>query len=168
MAPHGAGPRRAEAFAASIADQPFEALVTSAERKAVETAQVLGAALALPLLVDEELGENDRSATGFLPPAEFERTADAFFAHPDESVRGWETAAAARRRIVTAVRRHTAEQPPRRTLFVAHGAVGTLLLSDLMRLPTSRTLDQPRQGCWFAFEPTTWTAEDRWRPLPDG
>lgn len=36
--------------------------------------------------------ENDRSSTGFLPPEEFEVVADAFFAQPGVSVRGWETA----------------------------------------------------------------------------
>jgi broad specificity phosphatase PhoE len=102
-----------------------------------------------------------------LPPAEFEHTADEFFAHSDDSIRGWETATTARRRIVGAVRRISAGAPDRRILFVAHGAVGSLLLSDLMGSSISRDLDQPRQGCWFAFDPTTWTAEGTWRALPD-
>jgi hypothetical protein len=35
-----------------------------------------------------ELGENDRSATGFLEPDVFETTADRFFAEPDRSIDG--------------------------------------------------------------------------------
>jgi hypothetical protein len=45
--------------------------------------------------------------------------------------------------------------------------VGSLLLGDLLALPISRTLDQPRQGCWYSFEPETWRAEHRWRELPE-
>jgi hypothetical protein len=35
-----------------------------------------------------ELGENDRSATGFLEPDVFDATADRFFAEPDRSIDG--------------------------------------------------------------------------------
>ena len=62
-------------------------VVSSAERKARETAEFLAAAVRRPVTVDEDLGENDRSATGYLPPAEFEAVADQFFAHPEESSR---------------------------------------------------------------------------------
>jgi hypothetical protein len=46
--------------------------------------------------------ENDRSATGFLPPPEFEAVADAFFVRPLESVRGQYTAGAVEGEAVTA------------------------------------------------------------------
>ena len=38
------------------------------------------------------LHENDRSATGYLPPNQFEAMADRFFAEPQASVLGWERA----------------------------------------------------------------------------
>ena len=38
------------------------------------------------------IGENDRSATGFVPAEEFEALADTFFADPHTSIRGWERA----------------------------------------------------------------------------
>ena len=44
--------------------------------------------------------ENDRSATGFLEPSEFERVADEFFARPTVSIGGWERAIDAQKRIV--------------------------------------------------------------------
>ena len=56
--------------------------------------------LGLTPIVIDGLGENDRSSTGYLPKAEFEAVADAFFARPEESVRGWERAVDAQRRIV--------------------------------------------------------------------
>jgi hypothetical protein len=78
--------------------------------------------------VHDALHENDRSATGFIPPPEFERMADAFFAHPEESVRGWERAVDAQTRIAAAVDELLDRSPQGTVAFVAHGGVGTLLL----------------------------------------
>jgi hypothetical protein len=47
--------------------------------------------------------ENDRSATCFLEPNEFEAVADQFFAQSLVSVRGWERAIDAQFRIVREV-----------------------------------------------------------------
>lgn len=52
----------------------------------------MGHGRALPLGIDPLLGENDRSATGYLPHEEFEAAANAFFEQPDASFCGWETA----------------------------------------------------------------------------
>jgi hypothetical protein len=51
-------------------------------------AEIIAACLDLAIEIRPVMRENDRAATGFLPPAEFEVTADAFFARPRESVRG--------------------------------------------------------------------------------
>lgn len=156
-----AGRARAERLAALPWVAGLARLVSSAERKACETAEVLARAHGLPWTVDAELGENDRSATGFLPPAEFERVAEEFFARPDESVRGWESARHAQRRVVRVVRRHTADGDGA-VGFVAHGAVGTLLWCDLERRPVHRRHDQPGQGSWYPFDPGSWTAGHGW------
>jgi broad specificity phosphatase PhoE len=130
----------------------------STERKAIDGAAILAAHCGLPYAMAEDLGENDRSATGFLPPDEFEHVADQFFAEPHASVRGWETAAAAQARIVAAVTRIAdaadREQCAGALAFVSHGAVGTLLWCHLAGEPISRTRDQPANGGgnWFAFD----------------
>lgn len=139
-------------------------VVSSAERKAVETAQVLAEAAGLPVGVDEALGENDRSATGFLPPAEFEAVADQFFARPQESVRGWERAADAQRRIVAAVERVVAAATGD-VAVVAHGGVGALLLCHLLGVPIDRRYDQPGQGSWYGFDAATGRVAHGWRRL---
>lgn len=123
------------------------AVFTSAERKAVEAANILAGHLSLEPVVIADLGENDRSATGFLPKPEFERVADGFFAHPDESVRGWEPAIDAQRRIISAVNSAIVMAPPDENMaIVSHGAVGALLRCHLKRVPISRTEDQPAGG----------------------
>src|SRR5262249_4015399 len=75
-------------------------VVSSAEQKALETAEPLAAALGIPLEIREEMHENDRSATGFLAPVEFASVANEFFAYPNQSIRGWERAVDAQARIV--------------------------------------------------------------------
>lgn len=129
-------------------------VVSSAEVKALETARPLAKALDATLLIRPEMHENDRSATGFLPPAEFEHVADRFFATPDDSVRGWETARHAQARILRAVEACVAEAPAGDILFVGHGGVGTLLYCALAGLPISRAFDQGAGGggCWFGFD----------------
>jgi broad specificity phosphatase PhoE len=143
-------------FAASGALEGVTSVWASTECKAIEAAGVLAGALGLGVAVREDLGENDRSATGFLPPPEFERMADAFFANPDVSVRGWERAVDAQARIVAAVRAVVANSPEGDVLVAAHGAVGALLRGHLLGAPISRVLDQPGQGCWFAVALPAW------------
>ena len=86
------GIRRMRAFASLHDLGKLSAVWASAETKAIEAAGILAGRFGLPVAVHPGLHENDRSATGFLPPPEFEKVADAFFAHPEQSVRGWERA----------------------------------------------------------------------------
>jgi broad specificity phosphatase PhoE len=150
------GIARMRAFAGTEEARGIRAIWSSAETKAIEAAGLLGAALGLGLSVEEGLGENDRSATGYLPPPEFQKAADAFFAHPDESFRGWETARAAQRRICEAVARVAAARPPAGDMAIlAHGGVGALLLAAVSGQPISRALDQPGGGggCLLLLQP---------------
>ena len=64
----------------------------SDEIKARDTARILGDSEEIAPQSVPAMAENDRSATGFLAPDQFETVADAFFARPDESVLGWERA----------------------------------------------------------------------------
>jgi len=86
------GRAKMEAFSASNVFATLEAIWSSNETKAKEATDILGARLDLPVRIEADLRENDRSATGYLPPMEFERVADAFFRVPDASTRGWERA----------------------------------------------------------------------------
>ena len=129
-----------------------ETIIASAERKAIETAEILAGARGLTVEVRSGLHENGRSATGYLAAPEFERLADAFFANPNLSARGWERALDAQARISA-----HAEQIPRdrrgTVCLVGHGGVGTLLYCHLAGLPVDRRYDQPvGGGCYFTFD----------------
>ena len=130
-------------------------IVSSQERKAIDAAQILAEGLGLGFSTMVGLGENDRSATGYLPRDEFEAMADAFFARSEESVRGWERAVDAQRRIVGAVEAVLATAPPAGDVaVVSHGAVATLLMCAMENLEISRAHDQPQGngGNYYAFD----------------
>jgi broad specificity phosphatase PhoE len=142
-------------------------VISSDETKALETADPIAAALGITLQVRPEMHENDRSATGFLPPEEFERVADQFFADPSRSARGWETALDAQRRIMNEVENCLAEPVDGDVLFVGHGGVGTLLFCSLSGLVIDRKYDQGPGGggCWFEFDILTRRPMSGWRPM---
>ena len=157
------GLERMRALTAPV--EHVRAIWSSAERKAVQAAEILAERLAIAPTILHELGENDRSATGFLEPDVFEATADRFFAEPDRSIDGWETASAAQARIVAAVDRVLAQSPAGDVAIVAHGGVGTLLQCALRGVPITRELDQPGQGHWFAFERASRRVLHGWRRI---
>ncbi len=156
--------------------QALQRIVSSAENKAIETARILAETSGAEIEIIEAMHENDRSATGFLPPPEFEKAADWFFAHPEESFHGWEKAIDAQARIVSAVKtvldRHDPQQP---IAFVGHGGVGTLLKCHIEGRGISRSKDQPPGGgnlfrfsiadfSLAAASPTCdWTAMETWQ-----
>lgn len=129
-------------------------IYSSAERKAKDGAAVLAAHRDLEPSELADLGENDRSATGYLPPEEFQLVADQFFAEPEQSVRGWERAVDAQERIVSAVAAVDSKAPSGDVAIVAHGGVGALLMCHALGVGISRHYDQPfgGGGCWFALE----------------
>src|SRR3569833_3165378 len=109
------GRARAEAFSRHPLVTAARRVVASTEAKAIELAQILAVANRIPFTTDAEFDENDRSATGYVPAERFEQLADAFFAHPDESVEGWEPAREAQARIAgafeAAIALHAIERP---------------------------------------------------------
>jgi broad specificity phosphatase PhoE len=165
------GHARAETCARQPWARRLTRIISSGERKAIETAEILATAAGLQIEIDPFTHENDRSATGFLEPSDFEKAADWFFAHPHESYRGWERAIDAQARIVGAVdailATHDANNP---IAFVGHGGVGTLLKCHISGIPISRQKDQPGGGgnlfCFSLADrriSCDWTAMEIWQ-----
>jgi broad specificity phosphatase PhoE len=160
------GRERAVLAASSDWSRQIGRFVASTERKAIETADILSAGR-LSIETDHAMGENDRSATGFLRPDAFEEAADWFFAHPEQSFRGWERAVDAQARIVSAVERALVDHDPAIPIaFVGHGGVGTLLKCHLKGKPIHRNGDQPAGGGnLFAFRLADRAVTCDWTPM---
>jgi broad specificity phosphatase PhoE len=143
-------------------------IVCSQERKAIDSAMILDGGVGIGFTTLAGLGENDRSATGYLPRVEFEAVADQFFAFPEQSIRGWERAADAQRRIVRAFETVLALSiPDTDTAIVSHGAVGALLICHLEGVPISRAEDQPAGsgGYYYAIDPQRRLLRHGWTPI---
>lgn len=144
------------------------ALYCSSEQKALDGTAILGAHLGLVPNIRKDLGENDRSSTGYLPKAAFLAHVTRFFAEPGKSVGGWEPAQVAQDRIVAAIKEIArVEDSQARIAVIAHGGVGALLLTSLMARPISMDQEQPGQtgGNFFTFECERWVPVSGWRPV---
>jgi len=161
------GRRRMERFADDPVLRTIRSLYSSTERKAMDGAAILSARLGVPSAVDEALGENDRSATGYIAPPEFWEVVAAFFARPTESVRGWERACDAQGRIVAAVQRIARTAPAGDVAIVAHGGVGSLLVAHLLGAETALDHPQPHGGggCFFVIDRERFTLSKGWRVM---
>lgn len=164
------GRERMTRFAAALGGAGVTAVWSSAERKAVDGAEIIADRLGVAAKVEPRLHENDRSATGYIAPPEFWEVVAEFFAHPDRSVRGWETARDAQARIVSAVEAVLAAEPAGRVVIVAHGGVARLLTCHLQGWGIGQDEDRPPSvggGDWLALADRPLRALGRWRPIEE-
>lgn len=167
------GRQRVEALAARQVVPKGAMIFSSPERKALDLSEILAGDAASAILADEAMGENDRSATGYLAPTQFEANANRFFGEPHLSVDGWERAVDAQARIVAAVTRALAQAPiDRPVVFCGHGAVGTLLKCHLGQRAISRAEDQghsgnPGGGNGFTFDLDAMILGCEWTAMED-
>lgn len=124
-----AGRRQARAIAARFAARVPDRVVTSEEPKAVETGELLGEALGIPVRRMLGLHEHLRYTEPHHARAEqFTQRVHALFARPSERVMGEETADEAHQRFRIAVHAALAANPGELAI-VAHGTVIALLVA---------------------------------------
>jgi broad specificity phosphatase PhoE len=165
------GRERMERFADLLVGSNVSAVYASNERKAMDGAAIVARRLGLPYRTDEDLGENDRSATGYIAPPEFWEVVDAFFARPHESIRGWEKAIDAQARIVNAVGRiGQADETSGDIVIVSHGAVGCLLTAHLQNVAIGQESRPSHSGggCYLVIDRASFTLQQNWRAMEDG
>ncbi|MBB3021239.1 broad specificity phosphatase PhoE [Microvirga lupini] len=165
------GRARMERFVDLLADRNVTAVHASTERKATDGAAIVAERLGLSYKAHDDLGENDRSSTGFIAPPEFWTVVREFFGRPHESIRGWERAIDAQTRIVTAVGRILREdQTSGDIVVVSHGAVGCLLTAHLQQVEIGQESrpQHPGGGCFIVIDRSTFTLTQDWRAIEDG
>ena len=163
------GRGRMESFAGRLAGTGVTAVYASAERKAMDGAAIVAERLGLSYGTDARLGENDRSATGYIAPPEFWQVVRDFFARPHESIRGWERAVDAQARIVGAVGRIAREDGTSgHVVIVSHGGVGCLLAAHLQRVAIGRE-SRPSHpgGCFIVIDRETLALRQDWRAIEE-
>ena len=164
------GRGRMSAFAAALADRPIAAVYCSDERKARDGGEILASRFNLVAQVRVGLAEHDRSSTGYIAPPEFWQVVGEFFAHPDDSVRGWMPARQAQDKIVAAVTAIQAEvRSPGTILLVSHGGVGRLLRAHVenVAIGSENRPGHTGGGCYFPMDRCNLRPLANWRAVED-
>ncbi|GAB4307517.1 MAG: histidine phosphatase family protein [Phototrophicales bacterium] len=103
-------------------------IITSHEKKAIQTGMIAAQVLGVPCVARDYLHEHDRRGVPYYDRDTFYKMVKRFFDVPDQLVFGHETADAARQRFETAVKAALTEFPEDRLAIVAHGTVITLFV----------------------------------------
>ncbi|WP_243370037.1 histidine phosphatase family protein [Microvirga solisilvae] len=162
------GRKRMECFAEKLSNLRLSSIHASTEQKAIDGAAIVAQRLGMTYRTHEDIGENDRSATGYIAPPEFWEVVREFFGRPHESIRGWERAIDAQTRIVNAVRRIAAEETGN-ALIVSHGGVGCLLTAHLQQVEIGHE-SRPQHsggGCFIVIDRGSFTLQQDWRNIED-
>jgi probable phosphoglycerate mutase len=112
---NAAGRAQSEELAELLAAERIDAIYSSDLRRALETAEIVGARLGLPVVTDEGLREVDLGSWAGLTP---EEVAERF---GESSTHDGETRSEHTARVVGAVRRIAARHPEGCILVVTHG-----------------------------------------------
>ncbi len=129
-------------------------IFTSSEPRATETGQILHSIHNIAIRPFPELQEQRRSNTNyFLSLTELAITMRMFFSRPKESIRGWESAVDAQKRMVNAIDSLQELYPDYQTIaIISHGIVGSLLRGYLMNHPIEESLCQEDIGSYIQFD----------------
>jgi broad specificity phosphatase PhoE len=125
----------ADALAAEDCWAWLTRVYSSAEPKAIATAQRIAMRNALPLSIEPALGEVER------PWVDANYKAEARRYLSGELLEGWETRGAATARIQAAIHRIDASHAEADVAVVSHGLILSLYLSDLLALDDLRTAE---------------------------
>ena len=124
------GQRRCTLLAAQLAIYNLDLIVTSTERKAIETGKLTAEKLGIPYRVEDNLHEHQReTAPYFDTKAEFKEVIRMLFARPTELVFGEETGLEAQNRYVDAVDSVMRSNPQENIGIVSHGTVLSLFVN---------------------------------------
>lgn len=151
------GERQADALAARLASQRFDALVASDLIRASVTAERISHVVGLPLTLDPALREISMGAWEGRTGHEIRREAPDLFARViedptgEEAAPGGESWARFTARVDTARARWQARYPHGRVLWVAHGGVVSALVLRALGLSYDRR-DQFARGNTSLFE----------------
>jgi len=157
------GAARLEKILKKIWIKSVETIYSSDEPRATKAAQLIADQLGYRLHVLEELGDVNRSSTGTVPHQEYTGLMDNFYNAPEKSVRGWEKALDAQKRILLGIDKILALSPSSRFIaLVSHTNMANLLLCKIKGIPIERIQNPPMT---FSFEVEPGGKPQNWKSL---
>ena len=141
------GRQGAEHLAPLLKAYQPQRIITSTEKKAMQTGQIIAEQLGIGCATAPDLHEHDRRNERFeVSRAVFEQRVRDFFAQPDELIFGTETASDAYNRFALAVQNELNTNPGETLAIVTHGTTMTLFTAyhnDIIAFDFWKQLQQP-------------------------
>jgi broad specificity phosphatase PhoE len=128
------GRKRSKALAGLLAAYAPQAIISSLEPKAHQTAEIVARQLRLPIETLPGLEEHARRQEPFEDKQCFQEKVAELFAHPEERVYGEETAEEARGRFMRAAESALSAHPHQTIAIIAHGTVISLFVARIARI----------------------------------
>lgn len=140
-----AGHQQAKHLAEYLGSEEISALYSSPQRRAVQTAEPIAAAMGLPINIVDDVAEWDRNASSYIPVEELKAANDPRW---QAMVRGeWtaddDTMEGFRDRVVHAIEALIAAHTGQRIAVCCHGGVINAYLSHVLGLPVSKGFFYP-------------------------
>ncbi|WP_428938270.1 histidine phosphatase family protein [Fontivita pretiosa] len=135
-------------------------IVSSTEPKAVETAELVAAHLAIPHETASDLHEHDRSNVPHMRSGEFISMMELMFRKPDQLVLGRETARQAQQRFSRAVESVINRHKDRDLAIVSHGTVIALFVAQHSATPAFQLWRTMQLPSFVVMEHPGWRVVD--------
>lgn len=121
-----------EVVATGIFDD-VENIISSSQKKVIQTAYFLADRLNKDILTNPSLNEIDKGSELIEDPEEYEKQVIKVLEKPDESISGWEKANQALKRFQLGMDRIEKEHSHKKILIVTHGIVLTLYFASIRK-----------------------------------
>lgn len=128
------GVQRAGLLAEYLADRGINALYSSGESKAVQTAEIVGTSTGLPVDVVHDLREHDRGNTTIIGAEKWRSLVIESIRKQDEQIYGSEPVGNARMRFRTAIRKIMQPAQDQVVAVIAHGTVISTFVAELLKI----------------------------------
>ncbi len=131
------GQRQAELLAGFVTAQKIDAIFSSPQLRARQTAAAVADAVGLPVVVDDSLAEFDRTSPTYIPIEEMRATKDAKFMamlDDDFGLYGIDMNEF-KRQVVTGVEAIIEAHPSKRVLAFCHGGVINAYIGHILGVP---------------------------------
>jgi len=149
----------------NILPEKVAAIFSSIEKKAEQTANIIAKKFYLTPKLCPELGEIDRSSTGYVPLNEHNYIVREWFNHPTVSIKGWETAERVQKRAVNHLITMIAQFEEDTIVVVSHGGIGAVTLAALLYQDISLRYEQPQLGSYFVFDSKEVKVVEQWQAM---
>lgn len=130
----------------------IDVIYSSPEKKALQTTKIIAKKNRILVKKKHSLREFDRSSTGFLQPTTYMNAIESFYANPELSHRGWETANSASERIYACVNSIFNQDNHKNIAIIGHGATGTLLVCKILGIDPTFLEDPQGVGVYMAID----------------